>query len=95
MGVVSDGTTVIDNGAVEGVISWQSSIKTSSFTAVGGEGYWINTTSGAVTVTLPASASVGDTIVIVDYLRTLVRHYHPISCFYSFSLFISSKQRGV
>src|SRR6056300_1154123 len=69
MGVVSDGNTVIDNGVVEGVLSWQSAIKTASFTAVAGEGYWINTTSAAVTMTLPASASVGDTIEFVDYAR--------------------------
>src|SRR5210317_345381 len=55
---------------VGGGIQWQSDIKTSAFTAVAGEGYWINTTSAAVTVTLPASASVGDTIEFSDYLRT-------------------------
>jgi len=55
---------------VGGGIQWQSDIKTSAFTAVAGEGYWINTTSAAVTMTLPASASVGDTIEIVDYART-------------------------
>jgi len=71
MGVISDGTTVIDNGAVEGVISWQSSIVTgTTLSAVAGNGYWINTTSNACTITLPASASAGDTIVFVDYLRT-------------------------
>ena len=50
-------------------LKWQS-IKTASFTAVAGEGYWINTTSGAVTVTLPASANSGDTIEFSDYART-------------------------
>ena len=70
MGVVSDGTTVIDNGAVIGVVSWQSAIKTTSFTAVAGEGYWVNTTSSAITITLPASASVGDQIIFTDYART-------------------------
>ena len=70
MGVVSDGTTVIDNGAVIGVVSWQSAIKTTSFAAVAGEGYWVNTTSGAITITLPASASVGDQIIFTDYART-------------------------
>jgi len=55
---------------VGGGIQWQSDIKTSAFTAVAGEGYWINTTSAAVTVTLPASASVGDTIEFTDYART-------------------------
>ena len=54
---------------VGGGIQWQSDIKTSAFTAVAGEGYWINTTSAAVTVTLPASASVGDTIEFTDYAR--------------------------
>jgi hypothetical protein len=42
---------------------WQSDIKTSAFTAVAGDGYWINTTSGAITITLPASASVGDKLI--------------------------------
>jgi hypothetical protein len=49
-------------------LKWQS-VKTASFTAVAGEGYWINTTSGAVTVTLPASANAGDTIEFSDYAR--------------------------
>ena len=38
----------------EGSVDWQTSIKTSDFTAVSWEGYFVNTTSGAVTVTLPA-----------------------------------------
>ena len=42
---------------------WQSTIVTgSTLTAVAGKGYWINTTSNACTITLPASASVGDFI---------------------------------
>ena len=49
-------------------IDWQS-VKTSNFTAVAGKGYPINTTSGAITMTLPAAASVGDTIKAVDYAR--------------------------
>jgi hypothetical protein len=39
-------------------------------TAVAGEGYFINTTSGVITVTLPASASIGDQIAIKDYAGT-------------------------
>ena len=66
----TDGSGNLSFGDVSGGISWQSSIKTSAFTAVAGEGYWINTTSGAVTMTLPASASVGDTIEFSDYART-------------------------
>ena len=48
---------------------WQA-VKTSDFTAVAGEGYFVNTTSAAVEVTLPASPSAGDTIVIKDYAGT-------------------------
>ena len=50
-------------------ISWQS-VQTSGFTAVSGTGYPVNTTSAAITATLPASPSLGDTIIFVDYLKT-------------------------
>jgi len=55
---------------IPGEISWQSTIVTSSSTIAASRGYWINTTSNAVTITLPASASVGDRIILTDYLRT-------------------------
>src|SRR6056300_1335104 len=44
---------------------WQTE-KTTSFTAAAGEGYFVNTTSGAITVTLPASPSLGDEVSIID-----------------------------
>ena len=50
-------------------ISWQSVVTGSTMTAVAGEGYWINTTSNACTITLPSSASAGDTIIFADYAR--------------------------
>jgi hypothetical protein len=53
-----------------GSVDWQTSIKTADFTAVNGEGYFINTTSGAVTMTLPSSPSVGDIVAIKDYANT-------------------------
>jgi hypothetical protein len=54
-----------------GGIQWQSSIVTvTTLSAVAGNGYWIDTTSNACTITLPASASVGDQIIFVDYART-------------------------
>ena len=46
--------------------AWQA-VKTSSFTAVAGEGYFVNTTGGVITVTLPASATIGNEIAIIDY----------------------------
>ena len=51
-------------------VSWQSSIKTADFTAVAGQGYFVNTTSAAVTVTLPSSPSLGNEVHIVDYAGT-------------------------
>src|SRR5210317_1088400 len=63
------GSTTIETGT-----SWQSSIfvadGSTGLTVEAGKGYWINTTSGTVTVTLPGSATVGDTIELSDYART-------------------------
>src|SRR6056300_634236 len=50
-------------------VNWQS-VQTTSFTAVAGNGYFVDTTSGTITVTLPASASLGDQIAIKDYAGT-------------------------
>jgi len=52
-----------------GGVSWQSVVTASTFTAEAGNGYPVNTTSNACTVTLPASASVGDEIIFTDYAR--------------------------
>ena len=70
--IIPSGATLTNNGTASGFasIAWQSAIKTASFTAVAGEGYWVNTTSSAITITLPASASVGDQIIFTDYART-------------------------
>jgi len=53
-----------------GTVDWCTTAKTSPFTSVSGKGYFINTTSGAVTVTLPASPSGGDIVSIADYTNT-------------------------
>ena len=50
-----------------GTVDWQTSIKTTSFTAVSGQGFFVNSGSGAITVTLPASPSAGDIVSIADY----------------------------
>ena len=52
-----------------GGTSWQA-VKTSAFTAVAGEGYFVNTTSAAITVTLPASPTLGDEVTLVVYAGT-------------------------
>ena len=52
-------------------INWVSTVVTAStLTAEAGNGYFINTTSNACTITLPGSAEAGDQIVFMDYLRT-------------------------
>jgi len=77
----ADGFVINDGGVMKtipasdiktynpGGIAWQS-VQTSAFTAVAGRGYPCNTTSAGFTVTLPGSASVGDTIALVDYAGT-------------------------
>ena len=68
--LITDGSGNLSFGDVAGGTNWQSSIVTgTTLSAVAGNGYWINTTSNACTVTLPASASVGDTIEFSDYAR--------------------------
>jgi len=52
-----------------GGTSWQSII-TSNTTMVSGRGYFVNTTSGAITMTLPSSPSLGDTVTVIDYAGT-------------------------
>ena len=53
-----------------GTVNWCTTAKTSPFTAVSGNGYFVNTTSGAITVTLPASPSAGDIVSLKDYANT-------------------------
>jgi hypothetical protein len=50
-----------------GTVDWCTTAKTAPFTGVSGKGYFVNTTCGAVTVTLPATPSAGDIISIKDY----------------------------
>jgi len=69
--VSGSGTTGIGQlsfAEVQGGTSWQA-VKTSDFTAAAGEGYFINTTSGAITMTLPAGV-LGEEVVFIDYAGT-------------------------
>ena len=50
-------------------VSWNTTVKTSGFTAVAGEGYFVNTTGGVVTVNLPAGVA-GAVVAIKDYAGT-------------------------
>jgi len=70
------GTVALASGASqtgfgrEGSVNWQTgSIKTATFTATSGEGYFCNTSGGAFTLNLPAG-SAGAIVAISDYTRT-------------------------
>ena len=56
--------------AAAGGLSWQPVVTASTLSASAGNGYFINTTSNACTITLPSSAEAGDQIILVDYART-------------------------
>ena len=55
----------------EGSVDWQTgSIKTATFTAVNGQGFFCNTTAGIFTVNLPSSPSAGNIVAVSDYAQT-------------------------
>ncbi|MBZ0158375.1 MAG: hypothetical protein K8I29_19430 [Alphaproteobacteria bacterium] len=45
-----------------GGVSWETSVRSSSFTAIAGEGYLLDTSGGTFNMTLPLSPSVGDLV---------------------------------
>ena len=61
--LTSDGTDVSWADSVGGA-AWV--IKTAAYTAVAGDGVMVDTDSAAITITLPASASLGDFVRIMD-----------------------------
>ena len=65
----TDGSGNLSFSAVSGGTSWQA-VKTTGFTAVAGEGYFCDTSSGAFTATLPATPTLGDEVTLVDYAGT-------------------------
>jgi hypothetical protein len=70
------GTVTLACGATQsgfgrtGTVDWCTTAKTAPFTGVSGNGYFVNTACGAVTVTLPATPTAGDIISIADYAST-------------------------
>ena len=72
---IPSGVTITNNGTQTGfgrtgTVDWQTTVKTGDFTAANGEGYFVNTTSGAITMTLPASPSAGSIVAVKDYALT-------------------------
>ena len=73
----TDGSGNLSFGEVSGGEQWQS-VKTSTFTAVAGEGYFVNTTSGVITMNLPAG-TLGDFVTFIDYAGTFDSNTFTIS----------------
>ena len=68
------GATITNAGTANGfgatgAVNWQTTVKTTNFTAVAGEGYFVNTTSGAISVNLPAGTA-GAVVGFKDYAKT-------------------------
>ena len=68
------GVSITNSGTASGfgatgAASWNTTVKTGDFTAVAGEGYFVNTTSGEIDVTLPAG-SPGAVVAVKDYAKT-------------------------
>ena len=76
--ITGSGTTAVGqlSFAAAGT-SWQA-VKTSTFTASAGEGYFVNTTSGVITMNLPAG-TLGDEIAFIDYAGTFDSYTFTIS----------------
>ena len=81
----SGDTVTLGSGASQsgfgrtGTVDWQTgSIKTATFTAANGEGYFCNTTSGGFTVNLPAGTA-GNIVSVVDYTNTFQTNFFTIS----------------
>jgi len=81
---INGAATALGGSVSAGSIAWQSVI-TSNTTMVAGRGYFVNTTSGAISMTLPSGGTAGDTIAIKDYAGTfatnrltILRNSHKI-----------------
>jgi hypothetical protein len=68
--IQTDGSGNLSFATVSGGAAWQTVVTSTTLTAVSKQGYFINTSSNAITATLPASPTLGDFISFVDYAGT-------------------------
>ena len=71
---IPSGATINNQGTATnfgatGSASWSTTVKTGDFTAVAGEGYFVDTSSGGISVNLPAGVA-GAVVAIKDYANT-------------------------
>jgi hypothetical protein len=67
--LTTDGSGVLSFATVSGGAAWQT-VKTGNFNVTAKEGYFVDTTSTAITATLPASPTLGDFVSFIDYAGT-------------------------
>ena len=67
--IKTDGSGNLSFATVSGGAAWQA-VQSTSFSATVKYGYFVNTTSVAITCTLPASPTIGDFISFIDYNGT-------------------------
>jgi len=65
----TNGAGVVSFSTVSGGAAWQA-VKTTNFNVTAKEGYFVNTSSAAITATLPASPTLGDFVTFIDYSGT-------------------------
>jgi len=80
--VIPSGVTITNNGTQTGFgrsgsVNWQTTPKTATFTAVNGEGYFINSGS-SLTMNLPAG-SAGAIVAVSDYARNFATYNFTIA----------------
>jgi hypothetical protein len=71
---IPSGATINNQGTATnfgptGSVSWQTTVKSAGFTATAGEGYFIDTSSGAISVNLPAGTA-GAVVGFSDYAQS-------------------------
>ncbi len=71
---IPSGATITNSGTATGfgatgAVSWETTVKTGTFTATAGEGYFVDTTSGGFNINLPAGTA-GAVVGFADYAKT-------------------------
>ena len=67
--IKTDGSGNLSFATVSGGAAWQA-VQTTNFNVTAKEGYFVNTSSAAITATLPGSPTLGDFVSFIDYAGT-------------------------